>query len=260
MITARFKAPRGGFGSSRLDALAKTWTDRLEAEYGHDLINWKLLYKSSPEYGFQSKCRKCGMKFLIEHTDRSPQAAGSAIYPAEGGAALTPENTAAWAAGAYCELKPEELIRGLNVAVDDRAFVLAQPPAEVARTLLKATTSSGLGKSWTNVHNRDTAAAYAKGFHHGNKDGIPVILHARFHLSDQRRNYVPARFVTLEGFEGESEVFLGKNEVMRVHTVEWWDGEKWVEQSVPETKAKTAELSDVALRVAARYQRSLVTS
>jgi hypothetical protein len=231
-ILARFKAPRDGFPSN-VHKLAEKWTREAEKR-GHDLGDWKLKYKSSPKYGWTSKCVKCDSQFLIE-----PSRNGLGEIYQEDGFQFGVENpivTADEWGSNTCEVQPLNVIRGIHVLIDDPAALLTGSTKQVVDALLKLIIARGVGPHWTHPGNRQVAESFAMGVK--GKSGIPAVLHAQFRREDQRRNYKPKGFWTLEDFHYESEVNFGNNEVLRLQSIEWFDGHRWVKQPLNDMKVK----------------------
>jgi hypothetical protein len=253
--TSRFRPPRKGFGDPKVEAAAAKWTAELESTYGHDLSDWKDRSKTSRDYGWVSKCVKCGQKFSIEFNRGNES---YAIFVDKGaGVCMVAENPSIYpdemSTQGYCNPAPKELMRGLYIQVDDPEAILAKSESEVAQTLLKIVTSRGLGASWTHPDNRNVVERYSGKGTTWRVQGIPTILHAQFWISDQRRNYKPAGFVTLVEWAHEDEIYLAKQEIVRIQAIEWWDGERWIKQSIPETKAKTASDSTLDRQPSVTY-------
>jgi hypothetical protein len=232
-LVARFKAPRDGF-PPEVHPLAEKWTGEAEKR-GHDLGDWKLKYKSSPQYGWVSKCVKCESQFLIE-ADKGPDR--GALYRGDGykfsveNPILYPDE---WE-NSSCEVKPLDVIRGIRVLTDDPAAMLVGSTKQIADGLLKVIMARGLGPHWTNPHNRQVSEDFAMG--PKSKPGVPVILYAQFRREDQRRNYKPKGFWVLEDFHYEQEVNFGNNEVLRLQSIEWHDGQQWVKHHLNDVKVK----------------------
>lgn len=228
---ARYKPPRGGFPPD-IEQTAQRWTTGIE-KHGHDLGDWKPRSKSSPQYGWVSRCVRCDMTFSIEYHASPSRAIES---DPKTGAQLTTENPVLdreeWEVNT-CDPQPVDVIRGLNVEDADPAL-LQGPAARVAQSLLKLVSGRGLGSHWTDPHNRSTAEHFAE-----SRDGIPIILHAQFWRQDQRRNYRPKGFHLLPEFEHEREIAFSNHEVLRLLEIEWYDGQRWIKYPLRGVKAQT---------------------
>lgn len=231
-VVARFKAPRTGF-PPEVQPLAEKWTKEAEKR-GHDLGDWKLRFKSSPDAGWIAKCVNCAIEFLIERGN-----GGSSALYREGGFFLNTQVPILYADewdASTCTVEPLDIIRGIHVLMEDPAKLLAMPKGEISDTLLKMIVVNGIGPHWTNLGNRQVV----EGFAHGRKGkpGVPVILHAHFRREDQRRNYKPKGFRALEDFSHEAEIHFGNKEILRLQGIEWFDGNGWVEQKLNDMKVK----------------------
>jgi hypothetical protein len=232
-VVARFKAPRTGFPPGIGEAVEK-WTREAEKR-GHDLGDWKLRAKSSPTYGWISKCVRCAAEFLVLYG----KGGSGAIYQ-EAGVQFEVERPRVdpdeWDDNT-CTVEPQDVVRGVHILMDNPEELLQQSEGAIADTLLKGIIDRGLGPHWTNPGNREVAENFA--FGRKDRKGVPVILHAQFRREDQRRNYKPKGFQALSDFWYESEIHFGNSEILRLQYIEWHDGEKWVKHGLHDMKAKT---------------------
>lgn len=245
---ATFRAPRTPFPSSAITTAVQGWTERIEKEYGHSLDVWKV--RGSTKTRWRSTCRKCGMDFEVGLVGRERP-----LFPLfqSSEAFIEPENPSLWkeTSGICPPAKPQELVRGVGIDVGEPLTTfLAKSPSEIASKVISILTShGGLGEAWTSPSHVTVAQAYAKNLTHGRKEGVhlPVVMHAEFWLEDQRRGYKPGGpfmgFVEwIEGAEGmarDEEIPLQAHEIVRLQSIEWWDGTQWVSHSAGGVKAKT---------------------
>jgi hypothetical protein len=133
-----------------------------------------------------------------------------------------------------CEVRSLDVIRGISVLMDDPGDLLRGPAKQVAVVLLKLVIDRGVGSHWTHPGNRQVAENFAMGTK--SRPGVPVILHGQFRREDQRRNYKPKGFWVLEDFYYEEEVNFGNHEVLRLQSIEWFNGKEWVKQPLNDMK------------------------
>lgn len=244
-VEARFSGPRGGFPSPDIEALAKRWTADAEAR-GHELAQWKLKEKGAPAGGWITKCVKCDKGFVV-----TPKTRGK-LWVLEEDTRLglffisdAPTidgliEKGDWASGAHvCQPAPRAIARGMLIEVPNLA-TLRDTPAALGAAIWKVVTQRGLGESWTSPKNRSVLQSYAKGRFVDGSDQLPIILSGVIRRDDQKRNYKPAPFQVLPGYEHEREIYLDKHEVVRIQLIEWfeyWGDGSWESVKV-DLKAK----------------------
>jgi len=232
-LTARYTKPRGMWPDDEANAYAVRITKEAE-QHGHDLGPWKNVRKGER---WKSECVNCNMRFEIDTRGNNKYS----LIPNEHysfGTWLPSLIREDWATD-RCNVEPRDYIRGMFIEMKDPAAVLNQSPAGVKASLLRLLQSRPLGTHWTKPTNKTVALAFSGWASKLKEDvGIPVVIHAQYRRDDQKRNYKHAPKETSEEFYYEEETFLGAGEILRLQSVEWYDGEKWQEVDLGGAKAK----------------------